>query len=93
MDIITEYKSLFCSVPGKTDAIDHYIPTGNSKLIRVPPRRIPVHYKEEVQQHIAEMLQQCIIQESSSPWLAPCVFVPKRNGEIRICIDYRELNK
>ena len=93
MDIIKEYKSLFCSVPGKTDAIYHHIPTRNSKPIRVPPRRIPVHYKEEVQQQIAEMLQQGIIQESSSPWLAPCVFVPKRNGELRICIDYRELNK
>ena len=77
MDIIREYKSLFCSVPGKTDAIYHHIPTGTNKPIRVPPRRIPVHYKEVVQQQIAEMLQQGIIQESSSPWLAPCVFVLK----------------
>ena len=39
------------------------------------------------------MLRQGIIQESSSPWLAACVYVPKKNGEIRICIDYQELNK
>ena len=56
MDIITEYKSLFCSVPMKTNAIYHHIPMGNSKPIRVPPRRIPPHYKEEVQQQLAEML-------------------------------------
>eukprot|EP00731_Ephydatia_muelleri_P004906 Em0002g1082a len=31
--------------------------------------------------------------DRSSPWLAPAVYVPKKSSEIRICIDYRELNK
>ena len=42
---------------------------------------------------IHEMLKQRIIVESTSPWLAPCVYVSKKNGELRICVDYRELNK
>ena len=42
---------------------------------------------------IHEMLKQGIIVESTSPWLAPCVYVSKKNGELRICVDYRELNK
>ena len=39
------------------------------------------------------MLEQGIITESSSPWMAPAVFVPKKSGELRICIDYRQINK
>ena len=53
----------------------------------------PYSNGKEFQQQIAQMLEQGIIQESSSPWLAFSVFVHKRNGKIRICIDYRELNK
>ena len=90
--VIKEYKELFRTTPGSTTAAQHYIPTSGSPT-RVPPRRIPVHYREEVEQQIQEMLVQGIIEESCSPWMAPAVFVRKKSGEIRLCVDYRELNK
>ena len=39
------------------------------------------------------MLNKRIIEESSSPRLAPVVIVPKKSGEIRLCVDYRQLDK
>eukprot|EP00731_Ephydatia_muelleri_P039299 Em1355g1a len=77
---------------GVTKAATHHInPVGPPA--RVPPRRIPVHFQEEVEHQIRNMLQKGIIKESSSPWMAPAVYVRKKTGEIRLCVDYRELNK
>lgn len=90
--VINEYKDIFRSTPGLTNEAQHFIHTTGSP-VRVPPRRIPVHYREEVETQIQQMLNQGIIEESSSPWMAPAVFVKKKSGELRICIDYRELNK
>ena len=39
------------------------------------------------------MAQEGIIRRSNSPWSAPAVYVPKSNGEIRICVDFVQLNK
>ena len=90
--LLTEYKDLFGTIPGATTVAHHHIPiTGNP--VRVPPRRVPAHFKEEVERQIQQMLQRGIIEESTSPWMSPAVFVRKKSGDIRLCIDYRELNK
>ena len=59
----------------------------------MPPRRIPAHYKDEVERQIQQMLEYGVIEESSSLWMAPAVFVSKKSGEVRMCVDYREFNK
>ena len=91
-EVLREYKYLFRSIPGATTMAFHHIPTTDNP-IRVPPRRIPGHYKKEIEHQIHDMLQQGIIEESCSPWMAPAVFVRKKSGDIRLCVDYRELNK
>jgi hypothetical protein len=61
--------------------------------VRVPPHRILAHYRQEIEEKINAMMEQGIIEESSSPWTAPDVFVPQKSAKIQVCIDYRELNK
>ena len=42
---------------------------------------------------LQELLDKGFIRPSVSPWGAPILFVKKKNGSMRLCIDYRELNK
>ena len=69
------------------------IETGNAQPVRVPPRPIPFHYADHVHNQLREMESAGVIRPSDSPWCAPAVYVPKNNGEIRICVDYVQLNK
>ena len=61
--------------------------------MRVPPRRNPAHFQDEVREQLDDMLAKGIIEESNSPWMAPAVFSRKTSGELRLCVDYRALNK
>ncbi|GJR62315.1 putative reverse transcriptase domain-containing protein [Tanacetum coccineum] len=53
-----------------------------------PPRQ--VEFRIDL---IPELLEKGFIRPSSSPWGAPVLFVKKKDGSFRMCIDYRELNK
>lgn len=57
------------------------------------PRRLSYQEKEEVSKVVDDLLSQQIIRPSNSPYASPIVLVRKKNGEIRMCIDYRSLNK
>ncbi|GJS91032.1 putative reverse transcriptase domain-containing protein [Tanacetum coccineum] len=48
---------------------------------------------KELSSQLQELLEKGFIRPSSSPWGAPVLFVKKKDGSFRMCIDYRELNK
>ncbi|KAJ9515191.1 hypothetical protein QJQ45_002321 [Haematococcus lacustris] len=49
--------------------------------------------QEELKKQIKDYLSKGMIEPSSSPYAAPILFVQKKSGELRMCIDYRQLNK
>ena len=60
--------------------------------IKVPHRRIPPNQIEEVKKHIQKLMNQGIIRKSSSPYASAVVIVRKKDGSIRLCVNYRLLN-
>lgn len=45
-----------------------------------------------MKEHIVQLLAAEVIRESSSPYASPIVLVRKKDGSIRLCVDYRQLN-
>ncbi|GJR38688.1 putative reverse transcriptase domain-containing protein [Tanacetum coccineum] len=63
-----------------------------SSVARAPYRLAPSEMKELFGQ-LKELSDKGFIRPSSSPWGAPVLFIEKKDGSFRMCIDYRELNK
>ncbi|WMV45761.1 hypothetical protein MTR67_039146 [Solanum verrucosum] len=65
----------------------------NTQPIFIPPYRLaPVELKE-LKEQLEDLLDKRFIRPSISPWGAPMLFVKKKNGSLKMCIDYRQLNK
>ncbi|KAI3812884.1 hypothetical protein L1987_17597 [Smallanthus sonchifolius] len=65
---------------------------GAQPVAKAPYRLAPLEMKELMIQ-LEELLDRGFIRPSISPWGAPVLFVKKKDGAMRMCIDYRELNK
>ncbi|GBG84100.1 hypothetical protein CBR_g37975 [Chara braunii] len=92
--LLEEYKDLTESPTGVVSRpIQHRIEiepdsrTPKGAVYRMSPREL-----EELRKQLDELLEKGWIRPSSSPFGAPVLFVPKKEGELRMCIDYSGLN-
>lgn len=93
--LLVDYAVVF-STPTELSPVrdcDHTIPLmPGARPVNVRPYRYPPALKDEIERQVAEMLQQGIIQPSSSPFCPPVLLVKKKDGTWRFCVDYRYLN-
>ena len=83
----------FSEIPGRTHVIRHDIYTKPGKVVRQRPYRIPQARREAIKKEVDTMLKLRVIEESHSPWSSPIVIVPKPDGSLRFCNDFRKLNE
>ena len=94
--LLEEYQDIIAKdddLPGHTNVVQHNIITDNTLPIKQRPYHLSPTEHEFVGKEIDHMIQQGIVQPSSSPWASPIVLVKKKNGKTRFCVDYRKLNK
>ena len=59
----------------------------------IPPYRIALAELKELKAQLEELLNKGFIRPSTSPWGASVLFVKKKDGSLRLCINYRQLNR
>lgn len=94
-EIINKYDSIFATDLSELSSLkgmEHVIDTGTARPVAVAPYRVKPQYRNDILKQVTNMLENNIIEECSSPWLAPIVPVEKKDGKLRLCIDYRKLN-
>ena len=87
--LIEQYPEVLSSLPGRTDQIQHDIKLLTSEPIR--SKGYPISFK--TRDAMEEMIDLDVIEPSISPYSSPVVLVPKKDGSVRFCIDFRKVNK
>ena len=77
---------------GHTNKVKHHIRLSDDTPFKHRARPIHPHDVDAVRKHLQELLDSGIIRESESPFASPIVVVRKKNGTVRLCIDFRKLN-
>jgi hypothetical protein len=97
VSIVSEYTDVFPEdLPGlpqdrQVEFRIELVP-GTQPIARAPYRLAPSDMQELIKQ-LHELLEKGFIRPSSSPWGAPILFVKKKDGSMRMCTDYMEINK
>lgn len=78
---------------GEAKGFVHNIHLSDSRPFRLPYRRVPPGQYQKLRQVLSEMEEKEIIRKSTSEYASPLVLVWEKNGDLRICTDFRWLNK
>lgn len=95
ISLLNEYRGCFSDSAeemGVSKSGEIEIKLNDEVPFRYRPYRLSEPEKQKVRNIVSELLGAGIIQESNSPYASPLLLVKKKNGQDRMCIDYRKLN-
>ena len=97
-ELVDEFKDVFPDTlpkgcPPKRDIVHEIRTAEGAKPPSRPPYRLGPAEQDEMEEQVKDLPAQGFIRPSASPYNAPILFVPKKDGRWRMCIDYRALNK
>ena len=93
-ELFREYQDVFSQGEddlGNTPLLEHAIET-HGPPFRQPYRRQNPAVRREQMTQVQQMLSSNLIRPSNSPWASPVVMVQKKDGSLRFCVDFRQLN-
>ncbi len=90
--LMLDWPTVCTDILGQTNLIRHRINTIDEIPVRKKAYPVSVNKQKFMDEEVASMLDKGIIRPSVSPWAAPVVLVPKKDGSTRFCVDYRALN-
>lgn len=96
VSLLNKYRTCFAfdlSELGKTDLVKMEIHLKDDEPVVYRPYRLPFSERDKVRTMVSELLENGIIRPSTSNYASPIVLVKKKTGDIRLCVDYRSLNR
>ncbi|KAK3881589.1 hypothetical protein Pcinc_013971 [Petrolisthes cinctipes] len=92
LDLLYKYPSVFKNEPGRTTAVAHDIDVGSASPIKQAPYRVHPSRVNQMMSELADMESLGVIEPSQGDWCSPVTLVPKKDGSLRFCIDFRKVN-
>ena len=91
--VFQKHTKIMTDLPGDTDLEVHSIRLTEDKVVNIKPYPLPFGSEQVVKEEIDKLLKLDIIEPSESPYCAPLVLVKKPDNSVRMCLDFRGLNR
>ena len=89
---VKKHRKLFQDTLGRTNLTQIRIETGDAAPVHFPLYRLHKARHQAVLIEVQQLLRAKIIEPLTIPWASPIVLLLKRDGALRLCVDYRHLN-
>ena len=92
-NLVKEFRDIFSDVPTITNLEEHKIVLTTDTPVRSRPYPVALHMKDILDKEIDSMLEAGIIEPSAAFYASPLVLIKKKDGTLRVAVNYKNLNK